>query len=230
MDDKISIVTVNYNNGVGLKATIESVVQQTYKNIEFIIVDGGSIDSSLDVIDEYKDRIDIVISEKDSGVYDAMNKGISKSTGKWLNFMNSGDVFHSDSTISNVFNSNIPLRARLIYGSQFKSKGVTPPFPTKFLEYGVIHACHQAMFFYNEGLHYNKSFSIYADYDLVLRIYALNPDSLFYVNEVICEFEGGGISSIATKEKRIDKYKSVYKIYGVRGVIRSFLYMLASKI
>ena len=89
---KISIITINYNNKSGLEKTIESVLQQTYDNIEYLVIDGNSTDGSKDVIKKYKHRISYWVSEPDSGIYNAMNKGGTKATGDYLLFLNSGDV------------------------------------------------------------------------------------------------------------------------------------------
>lgn len=92
---KYTIITINYNNADGLRRTIESVVNQTYRDFEYIIIDGGSTDGSVEVIKEYADRIDYWVSEPDKGIYNAMNKGILQAHGEYLNFMNSGDYFYS---------------------------------------------------------------------------------------------------------------------------------------
>ena len=92
---KFSIITVNYNNKEGLRNTIESVIHQTFHDFEYLIIDGGSTDGSVDVLQEYNQQIDYWVSEKDSGIYNAMNKGIAKANGEYLNFMNSGDCFYS---------------------------------------------------------------------------------------------------------------------------------------
>jgi glycosyltransferase involved in cell wall biosynthesis len=101
MNEKISIITVVLNDEVNIEKTILSVIHQDYINFEYIIIDGGSTDGTLDIINKYKDSISLIVSEKDSGLYDAMNKGINLSNGEWLNFMNSGDRFYSNLVLSN---------------------------------------------------------------------------------------------------------------------------------
>ena len=105
---KYSIITVNYNNKEGLRRTIESVIHQTFHDYEFIIIDGGSTDGSMDVLKEYDAQINYWVSEPDSGIYNAMNKGIAKAKGEYLNFMNSGDCFYTADVLEKVslYNSN----------------------------------------------------------------------------------------------------------------------------
>ncbi|MDB4026803.1 glycosyltransferase [Candidatus Thioglobus sp.] len=99
----VSIVTIVYNDEEYLEETIQSVLSQTYDNVEYIVIDGGSTDGTLDVIKQYKDRIDHWISEEDRGIYDAMNKGVNLAKGEWINFMNSGDVFHDNDVLLNFY-------------------------------------------------------------------------------------------------------------------------------
>ncbi len=101
---KFSIITINYNNKEGLRKTIESVVRQSFKDYEYIVIDGGSTDGSVEVIKENASHIDYWVSEPDKGIYNAMNKGILQAHGEYLNFMNSGDCFHSLMVLSDVWN------------------------------------------------------------------------------------------------------------------------------
>ena len=96
---QISIITINYNNASGLEKTIRSVVEQTYNEYEYIIIDGASSDKSKEVIQEYQRYIDFWCSEKDSGIYNAMNKGIQKASGEYLLFLNSGDVLNNSAVL-----------------------------------------------------------------------------------------------------------------------------------
>lgn len=111
---KFSVITVNYNNKEGLEKTILSVISQKYKDYEYIIVDGGSTDGSREVIEQYKEHFSWWCSEKDSGVYNAMNKGIIHANGDYLIFMNSGDVFYDEYVLANV--SNLNMDADIISG------------------------------------------------------------------------------------------------------------------
>jgi len=100
--DKVSVITVVYNDCKHLQETIDSCVKQTWLNVEYIIIDGGSTDGTLDVIERNRDAIDILVSEKDNGIFDAMNKGAALASGKWVCFLNSGDVFTNDSSIEDA--------------------------------------------------------------------------------------------------------------------------------
>ena len=99
---QISIITINYNNASGLEKTIRSVVEQIYNEYEYIIIDGASSDKSKEVIQEYQRYIDFWCSEKDSGIYNAMNKGIQKASGEYLLFLNSGDVLNNSAVLADI--------------------------------------------------------------------------------------------------------------------------------
>lgn len=119
----ISIITVVFNGKEHLEETILSVLNQTYDNIEYIIIDGASTDGTLDIIKKYEDKIDYWVSEKDKGIYDAMNKGINLANGEWLNFMNAGDKFYNDDTLEGVLKENIIDQADCIYSNTIFSDG-----------------------------------------------------------------------------------------------------------
>lgn len=111
----ITVITVSYNAVSTIEETILSVINQTYPNIEYIIIDGGSTDGTLDIIKKYENKISYWVSEPDRGIYDAMNKGIDKATGEWINFMNCGDSFYSNNVIKDVFYKASPS-SDIIYG------------------------------------------------------------------------------------------------------------------
>lgn len=102
----ISVVTVSYNAVTTIEKTILSVINQNYSNIEYIVIDGGSIDGTVDIIKKYADKITYWVSEPDKGIYDAMNKGIIVATGEWINFMNTGDTFYNENVFSEIFELN----------------------------------------------------------------------------------------------------------------------------
>lgn len=119
---KISVVTVCYNAINDIEKTILSVINQTYSNIEYIIIDGGSTDGTMDIVNKYKDKIDVIVSEPDKGIYDAMNKGIDRATGDWINFMNAGDCFFNNVALENVFPRNYEsVNFDILYGYQVHS-------------------------------------------------------------------------------------------------------------
>ncbi|MEZ9852476.1 glycosyltransferase family 2 protein [Vibrio breoganii] len=221
MNQKISIITVNYNNRCGLIETINSVLSQTYENIEFVIVDGASTDGSVDALLGYNDERITFISEKDFGIYDAMNKGISLASGDWLVFMNSGDQFYNNSVIETVVNNPNVMNdsVKLLYGDKVLDGVVYPALDlSKNIETGGMFACHQSMFF-RPNIKYNLSYKIYGDYDLLARIYkSYGPNSFYYLDMTICQIEGGGISSKVSYLKRKEKILSLITNFGLRGL------------
>lgn len=116
---KVSVITVCYNAINSIENTIRSVLAQTYTNIEYIVIDGGSSDGTLDVIKKYSDLISRWVSEPDNGIYDAMNKGIALATGEWINFRNSGDVFASPDAIESMFDKDVADDVSVLHGDCF---------------------------------------------------------------------------------------------------------------
>lgn len=121
MRNKVSVITVVFNDVSNIRATIESFFAQTWAEKEYIIIDGGSTDGTVEIIKEYADRLAFWCSEKDKGIFDAMNKGISKATGEWTNFLNSGDKFTSIHSLEYSLTSCDPNSADIIYGNSIKS-------------------------------------------------------------------------------------------------------------
>ena len=179
---KYSIITVNYNNKDGLRATIESVVSQTFRDFEFIVIDGGSTDGSVDVLKEYDDKITYWVSEPDKGIYNGMNKGIAKATGDYLNFMNSGDCFYDDNVLQRVTDYN--SQADFIVGRDYHYNerlqrghaSIQPP-RTTMMHFFVATLDHQSSFIRRELL---------ADspYD---ESHRLVSDWIFYVEKIVGE-------------------------------------------
>ena len=122
MSNKISVITVVYNDVKKLRQTMESYFSQTWKDKEYIVIDGGSTDGTVDIIKEYANRLAYWCSEPDNGIYDAMNKGIIKATGDWINILNSGDVYSSNTSLEYAFHNCNPDSADIIYGDSIMQK------------------------------------------------------------------------------------------------------------
>lgn len=202
----ITVVTVVYNDVKHIEETILSVINQTYPNIEYIIVDGGSTDGTVDIIKKYSDSIAYWVSEPDKGIYDAMNKGICKATGEWINFMNSGDVFHSSNVIIEIVVSDVfDTKVGVIYGDtflykdrKFIKKFLNKPFWSTPIPYRTGKGiCHQSMFTRTklaQKLLFNLKYRISADFDMTYRIYKLGY-LFIYMPITVCNFDITGMSS-----------------------------------
>lgn len=223
-----SIITVNYNNAIGLNKTIcniDLIRSKTKSPVEVIIVDGGSTDGSLEIITCKSHIIDKWVSEKDKGIFDAMNKGIALASNNWLVFMNSGDIFYNEDILTIFIAEDIDDSINLIYGDKIESGKVSYAQSLEKLKVGVIHACHQSMFF-RRSLHiqYDKNSKLYGDYGYVVDHILCNPNSGLYLKQVISETEPDGVSSKVSLQKRYEKYQQVISRYGVTNVLLSLLY------
>ncbi|MCG3708944.1 glycosyltransferase [Aliarcobacter butzleri] len=207
---KVTVVTVTYNAEKYLEQTIKSVIEQDYPNIEYIIIDGASSDKTVDIINKYEKYITYWISEPDSGIYDAMNKGIDIATGEWINFMNAGDSFTELSTISNVIN-NLDKNTDIIAGDIYylenskstykKSYGLDKKFDGMF-------CCHQAMFvktYLMKKYKFNTIYKIVADYDFTLKC-AMNNYNFQFVDFAVANFLSGGISETNKIQAKIEDF------------------------
>lgn len=150
----VSVVTVVFNDVHHLERTILSVLNQTYKNIEYIIIDGGSTDGTVEVIKKYADRLAYSVSEKDGGIFDAMNKGMLKAKGEWLNIMNSGDYFFSNTVFEEIFTRD-HSQSDLLYGNFIGNFNGRPALCTAFehvekRSWKGMSLGHQAMFIRTE--------------------------------------------------------------------------------
>ena len=199
-----SIITINYNNKEGLRKTIESVVNQTYKDFEYIVIDGGSTDGSKEVILEYSYCVNYWVSEKDKGIYNAMNKGISVAHGDYLNFMNSGDVFFNNNVLTDVLPYlNTAIVVGKLYKIRYKKYSSTPQTnPTMMLFYeGSLD--HQACFthkklFNSPNDFYDENYKIVADWKFYMKKVIFENQSISIIPIVIATYEGDGISENPT--------------------------------
>jgi len=215
----ISVVTVVYNSDRFLEETILSVISQTYDNVEYIVIDGGSTDGTLNIIHKYSQAIDYWVSEKDSGVYDAMNKGIRLATGKWINFMNSGDTYYSPEVISRVYHKEIPIETQVIYGhvetdyGAFRTVQIAGSLGR--LPYAMQFS-HQSTFFeliFHKKNNYNNAYELASDYFVILHAYLQYPDSFLKVDFPIARVNADGLS----EENSYRSVKERFKIINDSG-------------
>ena len=200
---KISVVTINYNMGDELAATIESVLGQTYPNIEYIVIDGGSKDNSVDVIRAFSSQISYWISERDRSRYDAMNKGTAAATGEWVIFMNAGDAFYSSTVVADMFKEPHD-DADLVYGDVLRR------YPQEDLERIVrarsaealplqMPCCHQSLFARRSMLVAHPFLPEYPiSFDHEFMLWAKEIGARFKkVDCVVSIFTKGGTSDVA---------------------------------
>lgn len=169
----ISIITVCYNSISSIEKTILSVIKQNYNNIEYVVVDGGSSDGTLDIIQKYKDNITYFISEPDNGIYDAMNKGIKVSSGDYVIFMNSGDQFNNSNVLSSVSGILNCLTYDIVYGDVVYhytfGERVVPAKAVSYIKRGM--PCSHQSVFVKSSIYKKRSFNLVyklaADYEFL---------------------------------------------------------------
>lgn len=221
MIPKISIITVTYNCASIIEQTIQSVLEQTYPNIEYIIIDGLSNDTTIDIIKKYEEKVSYWISERDNGIYSAMNKGLEKATGDWIFFLNAGDSFYSKSVLSNIDfvhyqkDNNIGF----IFGhvKQRTLKGIKPvnfesiPFYLNPKDYKGMGFSHQAVFVRTvlaKKVKFDERFKLCADYNMFVTI-VKNGYVAKELNDVISIIYGIDGTS---QRNRILQFKEVAEI------------------
>lgn len=211
---KVSIITIAFNSAETIEDTIQSVIAQDYDNIEYIIIDGGSNDDTLNIIEKYKDWIHKVISEPDKGIYDAMNKGVNNASGDLIGILNSDDFYaHSDvisKVVSKITEANTDsIYADLVYVDRNNTNDVTrkwisgsyedgmflkgwmPPHPTFFLK----KIC------YDKYGTYTLKLKSAADYELMLRMLHKHKISTTYLPQIITKMRVGGESNVSIKNR-----------------------------
>ena len=207
--DKLSVITVSFNAKATIEETINSVLELEWREKEYIVIDGQSDDGTTDIIKKYEEKIDYWCSEKDEGIYDAMNKGIQRATGEWVAFLNCGDTYYKDACnwIGNI-NSDIDL----VYGNNTLTKWngeikERKAAPLTSILYHMV-SCHQAFFIrrklFNELGGYDVSYKIAADYAWVLEAY-LRGKSFHFEDILIVNYRAGGVSDL--------EYELLYREY-----------------
>ena len=209
---KISIITSVYNNQETIAEAMESVLSQTYPDIEYIIIDGGSSDNTVDIIKTYQDRLGAFISEPDNGIYDGLNKGIKLATGDVIGFLHSDDLYQDNTVIEKVAQAFINNATDSLYGDLTYVNKINPSKIIRFwqsgeftltkLNYGWMPP--HPTFFVRRSIYqqygvFDTSFKIAADYDLMLRFLGKFKISTYYIPSVLIKMRVGGASNKSLK-------------------------------
>lgn len=213
----ISIITINLNNRDGLRKTIESVICQTYfDKIEYIIIDGGSTDGSVDVIKEYEDRISYWVSEKDSGIYNAMNKGVDVSSGDYSLYLNSGDYLNGADVIEKVYDK---LDKDIVYGDENKISNMLrlSKYPDGLDEWFFKRTAlpHQSTFIKTSLLKENKyseDWKLLGDWKFFREMIMVKKVSYKHIPIVISNYGLDGVSTVQRNLHNAEKeeyYRSI---------------------
>lgn len=241
---KVSIITVAYNSDQTIEDTIKSVLSQDFSEIEYIIIDGGSTDRTIDIINRYKDKIATIVSEPDQGIYDGMNKGVALATGDIVGILNSDDFYSNNGVISSVvsqFKDGVDaVYADLVYVDQLQTekiirkwisgeyvhgafkKGWMPPHPTLFVKNEI----------YKNYGSYSLELKSAADYEFMLRVIHKHKINLNYLPEIIVKMRAGGVSNASFKN-RINANKEdrlAWKMNGLKPGKLTFIRKPLSKI
>jgi glycosyltransferase involved in cell wall biosynthesis len=221
----ISVVTVVRNGEKYLEQTIKSVLTQTYDNVEYIIIDGASTDNTLAFINKYNEQIDYWISEPDSGIYHAMNKGICLSTGEYIAFLNADDWYNQDTINDVVAQINNNKQIDYVFGNvniysgnklvdlftqsidDYKNN-MPFPHPTLFTRHSIL---------LEEG--FDESYKIIADYDFIIKLIEKHTQ-YYYIDKVLTNFRKGGISSISSYEREL--FQVTYLHFGLLAAIKKY--------
>ena len=228
---KISIITAVFNGEKNIAQTIESVLGQTYPNIEYIVIDGGSKDQTVEIVNRYRDRIQHFVSERDQGIYDALNKGVALATGEIVGILHSDDLYSSAEVIASVVKRFIETHADGVYSdlvyvkdhtdeevriirywescefnSALLADGWMPPHPTLYLKKSI----------YEKTGKFNLSFPIAADYDFILRVFKTPGLKFAYLPNVTVHMQVGGASNRNLK-KILQKSSQDFEILKQNG-------------
>ena len=229
---KVSIITVSLNSCDTIEDSIQSVLNQKYENIEYIIVDGGSSDGTVEIIQKHQDKIAKWVSEYDKGIYHALNKGLKMSTGDIIGFLHADDVYAHNLVIDLIVSRMMNYDTESCYGDllyvhkkdinktirYWKScpyheglfkKGWMPPHPTFFVRRKI----------YDRYGYFNTEFKIAADYELMLRFLGKKMISTHYIPEILIRMRVGGISNRNFKNlvlKTSEDYKA-WKVNNLKG-------------
>jgi len=232
----LSVITVVYNNVKDIERTINSIINQTYPNIEFIVIDGKSTDGTLQIIESYKNSIATLVSEKDKGIYDAMNKGLIRATGDYVIFMNSGDEFYEPGTVEKVF-ATAP-DADIYYGetemindagqSLGQRRHKAPEqFTWRDFKYGMS-ISHQAIYIRRSLTEpYNPKYQLSADIDWILRA-AKKAKKIVKADGYVAKYLVGGMSKTKHRQSLKERFDIMRRYYGLVPTILNHFVIAAN--
>ncbi len=219
----LSVITVVFNNEKDIERTMLSVLNQSYLNIEYLVIDGKSTDGTLEIIEKYCSRLAILISEKDAGIYDAMNKGLAKASGEYVVFMNSGDEFYENDTVKTVFafapDADIYYGETEMIGQNLQSLGQrrhkTPEsFIWRDFKYGMS-VSHQAIFIRRKLVeNYDLKYQLSSDIDWILTA-AKKARKIVNVHQYVAKYLVGGISKKRHFQSLKERFAIMRKHYGL---------------
>jgi len=219
----LSVITVVFNNVAAIERTMLSVLNQTYKRIEYIVIDGNSTDGTTELVEKYRSRLAIFISEKDAGIYDAMNKALAKATGDYVVFMNSGDEFYEKNTVKEVFasepNADIYYGETEMINGQLQSLGqrrhsIPENFTWRDFKYGMS-ISHQAIFICrNLTEPYDLNYNLSSDIDWILKA-AKKARKIVNVHQYVAKYLVGGMSKKKHLQSLQERFAIMRKHYGL---------------
>lgn len=243
---KISIITVSYNAASCIERTLQSIKNQSYRNFQYIVIDGNSSDKTLAIVEQYKEEVDILVSEPDKGLYDAMNKGLKFASGEYVCFLNAGDTFYSHSTLEEVFGKP-HTSPDIIYGetmivddngNEIGTRRLQAPeiLNWKSFRHGML-VCHQSVYVKRSiAESYNTSYKISADYEWVLKALK-KANSIHNTHQFLTRFLDGGINKKNIRRGLTERFRIMIDHYGLVPVtlqhiiigIRFFWFWLRNK-
>lgn len=219
----LSVITIVYNNVRDIERTVLSVISQTYKNIEHIVVDGLSNDGTLDIIAKYRNNISKLISEKDEGIYDAMNKGLAAASGDYIIFMNSGDEFYNAETVAKVFatapDADIYYGETEMINGELQSLGrrrhkAPDNFTWRSFNLGMS-VSHQAIYIRRSLTEpYNRQYQLSSDIDWIIRA-AKKAGKIVKVDGYVAKYLVGGMSKTKHRQSLTERFDIMKKHYGL---------------
>jgi glycosyltransferase involved in cell wall biosynthesis len=239
---KLSLITVVYNADRYLKDCIESVISQTYPDIEYIIIDGASTDNSLGIIEAYRQHIHYFVSEKDMGMYDALNKGIAVATGDVVGILNADDMLASPSVTAKIIATFEAKNADAVYGNlnyvnaenphRIIRKWIAKPYTMNSLKFGWMPA-HPTFYvkrkIYEEYGNYSLNYGTAADYELMIRLLYQRQIKAVCLNELIVNMRIGGMSN-SSFVQRYNAFINDYRAIKFNGIPFAFVAILFKKL